>query len=496
MKIAALVFPHQLYLDQAAVEAADSVIIVEDPLFFGDSKYPLAFHKQKLLLHRVTMRKYTASLKNSVASVKYIEHTDADLKRVFLELRKRKTEKVCCIDPTDDWLGRRLCAAADDANIELKMLPNPGFFNSSQENTDFFDGKKKYRMQAFYEWQRKRFGILLENDETPIGGKWSFDSENRKKLPKSEYHAIPEIPRIAEDKYIQEARAYVQRHYPDNPGSMDTFCYPTDHQTAERWLQDFLQKRFAKFGPYEDAMVADESFLFHGVLTPMLNIGLLTPQQVVKAALAYAEKYDVPLSSLEGFIRQIIGWREFMRAAYEGMGRQMRTLNHWGHERPMPECFYSGSSGIVPVDTVIHRVLDTGYCHHIERLMVLGNFFFLCEIHPRAVYDWFMELFIDAYDWVMVPNVYGMSQHADGGSITTKPYFSGSNYIRKMSDFPTGEWCDIWDGLYWRFIFKHQKQLQNNPRWAMMVRTAEKMPAEKKKRLLAAAEGFLLSLDS
>jgi len=319
----------------------------------------------------------------------------------------------------------------------------------------------------------------------------SFDSENRKKLPKQEYDSIPQLPHIAEDKYIKEARSYVEQHFPDTPGAADPFFYPIDHATAEEWLQDFLHQRFAKFGPYEDAIVTEEIFLFHSVLTPMLNIGLLTPQQVVEATLQYAETHEVPLPSLEGFLRQLIGWREFMRAAYDGLGQKMRTSNHWRHRHPLPASCYDASTGILPVDTVIRRVLQTGYCHHIERLMVLGNFFFLCEIHPRAVYDWFMELFVDAYDWVMVPNVYGMSQHADGGSITTKPYFSGSNYLRKMSDFPQGDWCDIWDGLYWRFIFTHAATLQNNPRWAMMVRTAEKMPTEKRKRLLSAAEGFL-----
>ncbi|MEM9760848.1 MAG: FAD-binding domain-containing protein, partial [Pseudomonadota bacterium] len=237
-------------------------------------------------------------------------------------------------------------------------------------------------------------------------------------------------------------------------------------------------------------------WLWHGVLTPMLNTGLLTPRQVLERALAHADKADIPLNSVEGFVRQIIGWREFMRATYQDLGVPMRTTNHWEHLRPIPASFYDGSTGIDPIDDVIQRVLETGYCHHIERLMVLGGFMFLCEFDPDRVYRWFMEMFIDSYDWVMVPNVYAMSQHADGGLITTKPYFSGSNYIKKMSDWGRGDWADTWDGLYWRFIWKHRASLGSNPRWAMMCRTVERMDQDKLEAHLAHAERYLAKLDS
>lgn len=233
-------------------------------------------------------------------------------------------------------------------------------------------------------------------------------------------------------------------------GNAESFRYPITTEQAVAGLEDFLDHRFSQFGEYEDAIDCDEPFLFHSVLTPALNIGLLSPQQIVDAALKRAD--DVPLNSLEGFIRQIVGSREYMRGVYRIHGRKQRSGNFWQHAQPMPRSFYDGTTGIEPVDTVIHRVLKYAYCHHIERLMILGNFMLLCEIHPHAIYQWFMEFFIDAYDWVMVPNVYGMSQHADGGLITTKPYISGSGYILKMSRFPKGNWCKIWDALYWRFI--------------------------------------------
>ncbi len=277
------------------------------------------------------------------------------------------------------------------------------------------------------------------------------------------------------------------KHFPDNPGSCASPQYPIDHDGAAEWLDTFLHERFHLFGDYEDAILKGESWLWHSVLTPMLNCGLLTPRQVVNETLAFAEKHDVPVNSVEGFVRQIIGWREFIHATYTDLGVEMRNGNHWNHTRPLPDSFYDGTTGIGPIDDTIHRILETGYCHHIERLMVLGGFMFLCEIDPDDIYRWFMEMFVDAYDWVMVPNAYAMSQHADGGLITTKPYFSGSNYIRKMSDWTGKEeadgeganWAEIWDALYWTWIDKHADELAKNPRWAMMVSASKRMGEEK-----------------
>jgi deoxyribodipyrimidine photolyase-related protein len=241
-------------------------------------------------------------------------------------------------------------------------------------------------------------------------------------------------------------------------------------------------------------MLKDEAFLFHAILTPMLNIGLLNPEQIAHETLTFAEKHAVPVNSLEGFIRQVIGWREFMRAVYVLRDSEERTTNYFHHTRKLPQCFYSGTTGIGPVDAVIQRLQHHAYAHHIERLMVLGNCMLLCEIDPDEVYRWFMELFIDAYDWVMVPNVYGMSQYADGGLITTKPYISSSNYIRKMSDFPTGDWCGIWDGLFWRFIAKHRNLFAKNPRMKVMYNQLQRMDTAQVKKHLKTADYFLSHL--
>ncbi|MEM9650280.1 MAG: cryptochrome/photolyase family protein, partial [Bacteroidota bacterium] len=267
--------------------------------------------------------------------------------------------------------------------------------------------------------------------------------------------------------------------------------YPTNFITTQKWFRQFLDYRFADFGTYEDAIVLEHSFLNHSVLTPMLNVGLITPQEVIDNALEYAQENGIPINSTEGFVRQVIGWREFIRGIYESRGTNQRTYNFWGFSKKIPSAFYDGSTGIYPIDQTIKKVLQTGYCHHIERLMVLGNFMILCEFDPDEVYGWFMELFIDAYDWVMVPNVYGMSQFADGGLMATKPYISGSNYLMKMSNYPKGAWQAIWDGLFWRFMDKHRSFFLKNPRLGMLVRTFDKMNAEKKAMHLKNAEAFL-----
>ena len=342
-----------------------------------------------------------------------------------------------------------------------------------------------------------RLGIMVDEKGAPQGGKWSFDEDNRKKVPKNKlFPTIPVIASRRPDKIEQEARAHVEECWPDNPGRLEMILYPTDHKQAKDWLELFLQDRFARFGDYEDAILEGQTWLWHSVLTPALNTGLLTPRQIVNASLEHAAQHDIPLNSLEGFIRQIIGWREFMRATYDDLHVSMRRTNHWNHRRKLPQCFYDATTGIVPIDDTIKRLVDTAYCHHIERLMVLGGFMFLCEIDPDDIYRWFMELFIDSYDWVMVPNVYAMSQNADGGLITTKPYFSGSAYIKKMSHYKHDAWADTWDGLYWRWIWNHRSELGKNPRWAMMCRAAERIDAAKMETHLANAERFLARLDA
>jgi deoxyribodipyrimidine photolyase-related protein len=483
-----IVFPHQLFEQTVLISNCDTIYLVEETLFFRQYN----FHKQKIAFHRASMKFYENYLKEQNVKVNYIDSFNvlAEVKKLVAYLKEEGIHELEYIDTTDDWLEQRIRKACNDHHIDLKKHRSPLFINSSEENDAFFKGKKKFFHNDFYKHQRKSRKILLEGKENPVGGKWTFDDENRLKYPKGKNP--PSIDLLKRNEFYSEAVDYTRKNYPGNYGSLNTDAYyPTNFTESEEWLDDFLTTRFREFGPYEDAILSRENFLHHSVLTPMLNTGLLTPQYIIDQTLEYASNHEIPINSLEGFIRQVIGWREFIRAVYELKGREERTKNYWGFTRKIPASFWKGTTGIEPIDLTIKKVLETGYCHHIERLMVLGNFMLLCEFDPDEVYRWFMELFIDAYDWVMVPNIYGMSQFADGGLMATKPYISGSNYLMKMSDHKKGPWQNTWDGLFWRFMHTHRDFFLQNPRLGMLVKTFDKMPEEKQKAHLHHAEQFL-----
>jgi deoxyribodipyrimidine photolyase-related protein len=494
-----LIFPNQLFREHPGFKLRPSrVVLIEDSLFFGDRNYPATFHKQKLWLHRASMKRYQQWLEEKGISTLYLDY-DASKSSLLSHLERIKSDmtstpkKLVVSDPVDFILEKRLKRFSQQLKLPVEILPTPQFINTPEINQFYRSGKKRWFMADFYKAQRRRLEVLMDGDD-PIGGKWSFDEDNRKKVPKKLISEIPTLPNVKHDAVDLEAQDYINQQFEDNLGNLDELFYPTDHASAKSWLKHFLKNRFVNFGPYEDAIVEGQSWLWHSVLTPMLNTGLLTPDQIVKETIAFTRKNDVPINSVEGFLRQIIGWREFIRATYVDLGVEMRTTNHWQHHRKIPPSFYDGTTGIEPVDDTIGRILKTGYCHHIERLMVIGGFMFLCEFDPDEIYRWFMEMFIDSYDWVMVPNAYSMSQHADGGLITTKPYFSGSSYIRKMSHYKKGPWCEVWDGLYWRWIWLHSDSLAKNPRWAMMCSMAKKMDDQKRESHLSAAERYLATL--
>jgi len=494
-----LLFPNQLFKAHPPLDDhnIDRIALVEHPLFFGDPRYPMKMHKQKLHYLRACMKNHESALKNADHDVVYHNYhaEKAFTKDVIVGLVDQGTTEFIAYDPVDFILKKRLDSAAQEAEVEITYVDTPQFLNTAELNENYASDRKRFLMADFYKWQRKRLNILVDEEGKPEGGKWSYDEDNRKKVPKKLLDTVPFIPDRKVETVDDDARTYVMENWPDNPGSIDQLIYPTNHKEAASWLDRFLHDRFHLFGDYEDAIVEGENWLWHSVLTPMLNTGLLTPRQVVNETLKFAETNSVPLNALEGFLRQIIGWREFMRLTYGQLGTKMRTTNHWEHKRPLPHSFYDGTTGIDPIDDTIKRVLETGYCHHIERLMVLGGFMFLCEIDPDDIYKWFMEMFIDAYDWVMVPNVYAMSQNADGGLITTKPYFSGSAYVKKMSHYKHDDWADTWDGLYWRWIWHHREALGKNPRWAMMCRSAERMDTQKMDTHLRNADAYLEALD-
>ena len=484
----AVVFPSQLFAASPVLSETKDIFLIEHPRFFRAFR----FHKKKLVFHRASMKAYAEELRKRGCQVRYVDTAEfAAAGGLDGLLRSHRAEDLYVVDPCDTTLQQALKRLAQELNCELHILESPQFMSEAADCGACFKGRKPFSMARFYTAQRKRLAILMD-DGKPIGGKWSFDAQNRRPLPKE--IAVPKLPRVSVSEHVKEARQYVQARFPDNPGSVDGFFYPVTHRESRRWLKRFLERRLTMFGPYEDAVSRNPSFLFHSLLSPLLNAGLLTPADVIVQTLNFSESHEVPLNSLEGFIRQIIGWREFVRAVYLLVGHEMRVSNFWMCGNALPRSFYTARTAMEPVDVVIRRVLDNAFAHHIERLMILGNFMLLCEIHPDEVYRWFMELFIDAYDWVMIPNVYGMSQYADGGRITTKPYVSSSNYVRKMSDFPSGAWCDIWDALFWRFIHKHQKVLVTNPRMRMTTRQLQRMDKAKLKGHINLAERYLVTL--
>ncbi|WP_438944783.1 cryptochrome/photolyase family protein [Sediminibacterium sp.] len=495
MKTVSLVFPNQLFKQNKALNNIYKVYLIEESLFFNQ----YSFHFQKLLLHRASMKAYEAYLKEKGLEVQYIEANQpiSDIRQLIPFLVQQGIDHIQVADPADNWLSRRLKRACRDQGIELQVFNNPGFLNTLENCDGFFEKKKTFFQTDFYTWQRKQRKILVNEKEQPLGGKWTFDSENREKYPKNA--VPPSFTLSSENAFIIEATNYVKKQFPKSPGvksapfgdSSRPQYYPVDFTSAEAWFDQFLQQRFHDFGKYEDAMVAGEAVLNHSVLSPLMNIGLLTPEWIVSKTLAFAQKQEIPMNSLEGFIRQIIGWREFIYQVYGRIGSKQRTKNFWGFSRKIPASFYSGETGIVPVDEVINKLNKSGYNHHIERLMVLGNFMLLCEFDPDEVYKWFMEMYVDAYDWVMVPNIYGMTQFADGGMMTTKPYISGSNYILKMSNYPKGKWQEIWDALFWRFMHVHRDFFLKNPRLGMLIKTFDKMPEQKRQAHLQIAENYL-----
>lgn len=491
MKAINLIFPHQLFEESVLLDNDHACYLVEEFLFFKHYQ----FHQQKIAFHRASMKAYETHLQSQGKTVHYIEASNAlsDIRNFEQELQQQGITEVHAIDPTDDWLLQRLQAVCQ--GIELHLHESPLFLNSKADLSTFFrSDKKSFFQTSFYKQQRKQRQILMDADQQPVGGKWTYDAENRKKYPKGK--TPPPIHFPAQCTHWEEAVAYTKTHFGNHSGQLSNArIYPIDAEEARAWLQQFLTYRFYDFGVYEDAIVREHLILNHSLLSPLLNVGLLSPDEVVKTALDYAQREDIPINSTEGFIRQMIGWREFIRGMYECKGKYARTLNFWGFKRKIPSPFYNGTTGIAPIDVTIKKVLDTGYCHHIERLMILGNFMLLCEFDPDEVYRWFMELFIDAYDWVMVPNVYGMCLFADGGTFATKPYIGGSNYLKKMSNFGSGPWDKTWDGLFWNFMFKHQEFFRSNPRTSMLVHSMNKMAPEKRAAHLAAAAAFFEELD-
>lgn len=456
-----ILYPHQLFQEITLLKYK-KVLLIEEPLFFTQYR----FHIQKLILHRASIKFYAKYLKENNIEIEYYEDER------YLELYKN--HDIYIYDVADDWLMKKVRKNF----LNLAVYKNPNFYNVN-DNKRF--------LHKYYINRRKELSLFCDNGK-PYYGKWSFDSENRKKVPQNEN--LPRV-KIYNNRYIEGAKEYCKKF--DSVGECKEFYYPVTFKDARENLESFFKNKFSKFGDYQDAIVKNECFVYHSNISSSLNIGLLDLKEIVNLA----SSFEVPFNAKEGFIRQIIGWREFMFSVYKSSHISMRTSNFFSFKNKIPKKVLEGNSGLEPLDDVIKKLNNSAYNHHIERLMILGNVFLLLEIKPDEVYEFFMSNYIDSYDWVMVANVYGMSQFSDGGTITTKPYISSSNYILKMSnDYKKKDpWCKIWDGLYWRFLDKYKHLFFNNHRMKMQLALLEKMDSEKLQNHKTIALEFLKALN-
>ena len=486
-----LLFPTQLFSDLSLLSKSKLIYLIEEPRYFDD----FGFHKLKLAYHRASMKKYYDMLKKKKLNVKYIDCEKVN--NNFYKLIKSENELINIFYLGDFPLQNKL------ENIFGKKLVINETLNFLIKTNEFVDIKKliykntRYSHEEFYKYQRKKLSILIDKNDKPTGGKWSYDSENRLPLPAN--IKVPEtVSKVKSDKYIKEAIKYVNKNWSKNYGSLDNFIYPIDSKASKLWLNKFLEERLSKFGAYEDAVSEAEPFVFHSVLSPMMNIGLLTDDEVVTLSYEYYldNKKSIPIESFEGFIRQVIGWRNYVYTLYNLEGEKMKTSNQLKHNNKLNDKFWTGQTEMIPIDSIINKIVKYSYAHHIERLMYLGNFLLLCLVDPDEVYRIFMEWTIDAYDWVMVPNVYGMSQFATP-IMMTRPYFSSSNYINKMSTFKVKKndnWSETWDALYYNFIFKHRNLLKSNYAVARQVKHWDNKSESEQNEIKKKAKEYLDNL--
>ncbi len=483
-----VILGNQLFSPEHLPAAKDTPVFMAEDV--GLCTY-VKHHQQKIVLFLAAMRSYADELEKAGYRVIYhrLDPTSADSyeDKLAAALKAQRATRIRHFEIEDKPMESRLVEFAARNGFDRDELQSPMFTCSRETFSAFANNKSRLLMGDFYKQQRRSLNILVDAESQPAGGQWSFDADNRKKLPRTVQP--PEMVWTTPGAHDKDVIDLVKREFNDHPGDAAEFVWPTKRAQAREWLDDFVANRLSDFGPYEDAISSRSETVFHSVLSPCLNLGLLTPGEVIDAALERAD--EVPLQSLEGFVRQLIGWREFVRGIYRHYSEQQDSSNFWSHERDMSPSWYDGTTGIPPLDDTIQTAQRLGWTHHIPRLMVLGNLMTLCEIRPSIAHRWFMEMFVDSSEWVMGPNVYGMGLFSDGGIFATKPYICGSNYLLKMSDYKKGPWCDIVDGLYWRFIDKHREFFTGNPRLALMPRALDRLDSSRRKRIFAAAEAFI-----
>lgn len=485
------------WIEKFQNEGSDFVVLFIESKDFT-SRY--RYHAKKIFLIFASMRAYAIEIKDKYnlfdeqIIYKKISNKITRIQDIFDEIARKNLNQqieLYMLRPSNN--ESNLLSLIRNKGIKIHFSENPNFLTSKKNKSDFLEkSKTKLFFNNFYITQRRNFKILLDETNKPIGGKWSYDSENRKKLPISQkvkevfykFNYPKEIHNL-----IKEVRKDLSTEFNKKEliGDFNFIWYPITRLEANRWFEKFLVERLENFGKYEDSISSKTDLLYHSGISLLLNIGLLDINEVVQKTIEYYNENSetISLSSIEGFIRQILGWREYVKLVYDSFGEKMKSENFFNLQNSLSSKFYTAETGLLPVDDAINKVIRLGYLHHIERLMIMGNIMLLLEIRPVDVFRWFMELFIDSYEWVMVPNVFGMSQFSDGGSMVTKPYISGSSYIFKMSNYSKKEeksnivfsnyyWWEVWDSLYWEFINKNRDFFSSNPRLSLMVKIYDK----------------------
>ncbi len=484
----------------AADPATDIVLMAETA---GEAAHVWS-HKQRIAVFFAAMRHRAAALEAEGWRVDYrpVGEQVASLGEALADAVKRHGVAEVLVTEPGEWRVRSaLASAASRAGAEIRWFDDDHFYVSSAEFRDWAAGRKQLVMEYFYRETRRRHDVLMDGDG-PEGGRWNFDKDNRGSFGRKGPGELPEPRRFEPDDMTRQAIADVQAHFPDHPGSLERFGWPVTPVDAREALDDFVAHRLPLYGQYQDAMWSGEPFLYHSLVSVALNLKLLDPREAVAAAEAAWRAGDVPLAAAEGFIRQIIGWREFIRGIYWLRMPGYENGNHYEHERPLPAFFWTGETPMNCLKQSIGDTLENGYAHHIQRLMVIGNFSLLAGLAPRDVCDWFLAVYVDAVEWVELPNTLGMALHADGGIVGSKPYVSTGRYIQRMSNYcgscrydpglRTGENACPFTTLYWNFLDRNRERLAANGRMGLTLRNLERLDPDE---LTAIAERARAVLD-
>lgn len=483
-----------------ADKARDTVVMAE----VADEAAYVRHHPKKIALIFAAMRKFAHALEQDGWTVAYTQLDDTDnAGSIVGELLRRAAQtgasEVLATEP-GEW---RLIDKLKYAPLKVHLLPDDRFLATHAEFEAWAEGRKALRMEYFYREMRRKTGLLMEGDQ-PAGGKWNFDHDNRKAAP--EDVTVDGPLRFDPDATTREVLELVQARFGDNFGALEPFWFATTRAEALQALDHFIANALPRFGDYQDAMLNENEFLYHAILSPYLNIGLLNVTEICEAAAdAYAAGH-APINAAEGFIRQIIGWREYVRGIYFLEGPDYTARNILGHDRDLPWFYWGGETRMNCVAKAVGQTRTQAYAHHIQRLMLTGNFALLAGIDPAQVHEWYLAVYADAFEWVEAPNTIGMSQFADGGVIASKPYVSSGAYINRMSDHckschysvsaKTGDTACPFNLLYWHFLDRHRDRFSNNPRMGNMYRTWDRMDADKRKTVLAEGDALLARLDA